>query len=488
MKAVSAIFCALAAAASVAASSDVHVLTKDNFDSIAEKPLSLIEFYAPWCGHCKSLAPEYEKAATELKASLPLAKVDCTEQTELCEKHDIKGYPTLKVFREGVPSEYKGQRKADGIVSYMKKQNLPPVSILTADKVEEFSTSDKVVLVGFFADKASSEFAEFEKVAKELREEFLFGAAVDKAAAEKFKVTAPALVLYKKFDEGKATFSGAFKHDEIAQFLRAESVPTMDEIGPENYAKYVESGIPLAYLFYSSEAERKSPGADIEAIAKEYKGKLNFVYIDAQKFGGHAKNLNVKEQWPAFAIQEPAQNVKYPFDQSKSLTKANVKSFVDEYLAGKLQPSLKSEAVPEKNDGPVKVIVGKNWDDVVLNKSADVLVEFYAPWCGHCKALAPTWEKLGEAVGSDKIVIAKMDATENDIAPGSGFTIEGFPTIKLFKAKTNEIVDYDGERSIDGFVSFLKKNAVHADEIKDVNAAEAEGTSDAHDHEGHEEL
>ncbi len=70
----------------------------------------------------KALAPEYEVAATELKSSsIKIAKVDCTVETEVCAEYDVKGYPTLKVFREGASSKYEGARTADSIVSYMKK-------------------------------------------------------------------------------------------------------------------------------------------------------------------------------------------------------------------------------------------------------------------------------------------------------------------------------------------------------------------------------
>lgn len=65
---------------------------------------------------------------------------------------------------------------------------------------------------------------------------------------------------------------------------------------------------------------------------------------------------------------------------------------------GKLSPYLKSEDVPADNSGPVKVAVAKNFDEVVTNNGKDTLIEFYAPWCGHCKKLVPIYDELGQKV------------------------------------------------------------------------------------------
>jgi protein disulfide-isomerase A1 len=108
--------CGLLTLASLASASDVHDLKTDTFkDFISEHDLVLAEFFAPWCGHCKNLAPEYEEAATALKEkNIPLAKVDCTAEADLCKEYGVDGYPTLKVFR-GLDNikPYPGARKAN---------------------------------------------------------------------------------------------------------------------------------------------------------------------------------------------------------------------------------------------------------------------------------------------------------------------------------------------------------------------------------------
>lgn len=77
-----------------------------------------MEFYAPWCGHCKSLAPEYKKAAETLEAAgIKLGAVDATAEKELGDKYEVKGFPTLFVFKDGVKTPYEGGRNHDAIVN-----------------------------------------------------------------------------------------------------------------------------------------------------------------------------------------------------------------------------------------------------------------------------------------------------------------------------------------------------------------------------------
>ncbi|KAL1800367.1 hypothetical protein ACET3X_000709 [Alternaria dauci] len=452
--------------AAVAAASDVKQLKTDNFKSfIEENDLVLAEFFAPWCGHCKALAPEYETAATTLKEKdIALVKVDCTEEADLCQEYGVEGYPTLKVFRglENI-SPYSGQRKADSLISYMTKQALPAVSEVTKDTLEEFKTADKVVLVAYFAadDRASNET--FTSVANGLRDNFLFGATNDAALAKAEGVKQPGLVLYKSFDDGKDVFTKTFDADAIREFAKVASTPLIGEVGPETYAGYMAAGIPLAYIFAETPEEREEFAKELKPLALKHKGEINFATIDAKSFGQHAGNLNLKVgTWPAFAIQRTEKNEKFPYDQEAKITEKEIGKFVDDFLAGKVEPSIKSEPIPESNDGPVTVIVAHTYNDIVIDNDKDVLVEFYAPWCGHCKALAPKYEELGQLYASDDlsklVTVAKVDATLNDVPD----EIQGFPTIKLFPAgKKDSPIDYSGSRTVADLAQFIQENGSH---------------------------
>ena len=193
----------------------------------------------------------------------------------------------------------------------MIKQSLPAVSILDKDTIKDFKTADKVVLIAYLDadDKESTEA--YTKAATNLRDNYLFGSTTSATLAKKEGVKAPAIVLYKAYDEPKTVYDGKLDSEEIEQFVKTVSVPLIGEVGPDTYAGYMSAGIPLAYLFVDSDESKAKLSTEIRPIAEKFKGKINFATIDAVAFGAHAGNLNLEVgKWPAFAIQETHKNVK----------------------------------------------------------------------------------------------------------------------------------------------------------------------------------
>jgi len=139
----------------------VSVLSRDTFAHfVMPKDVVLVEFYAPWCGHCKTLEPEYAAAAKELKKDgISLAKVDATKEGELAKEYFVQGFPTLILFRKGVKVEdYSGPRTSKEIVSYMRKQAdpdwKPPPSLvlpLTMDNFTKTAKAKDMMVVWFYA-------------------------------------------------------------------------------------------------------------------------------------------------------------------------------------------------------------------------------------------------------------------------------------------------------------------------------------------------
>ena len=161
-----------------------------------------------------------------------------------------------------------------------------------------------------------------------------------------------------------------------------------------------------------------------------------------------------KEHLPVLRIIMPADMKKFQHPGAVSeLTVESIGSYVQDVLDGKVKPFLKSEKPVDNTGKPVTVIVGENFEEIVKDTSKDVLVKYYAPWCGHCKALAPTWESLAKDVeGIEDLVIAKFDATANEVA---GLEIRGYPTLKFYPKDNKAGVDYDGERKLEDFQKWL---------------------------------
>ena len=456
-------------------SSDVLVFTDSDFEArIKNYEVLLIESYAPWCGHCKKLAPEYEKAATTLKKhDLYIAKVDCTAETKTCEKHGVSGYPTLKLFKGGAFSmDYNSERNADGIVKYMISKSGPTARELKTldDAVKYLDKTTDTVIFGAFDDAKSEGLEALKTAANALSEDFRFYYTSSSDVAEKYGNKNKLTIrfpkkLHSKFEDKVLIFDGSFTQNAVKTWIE-ENIMGLCGVRGSSTAKYFETK-PLIVAFYNVDYEKDPKGTN---YIRNRVMKVGKKLLDAgKKFKMAISNsLELSYELAEFGVDSPDNKKVYitarnekggKFKMDADFSMESFEQFLNDFLDGKLTPYLKSEAVPDNSDNDVKVVVAKNFDEIVNDPEKDVLIEFYAPWCGHCKSLAPKYEELAKKLKNEKsIVIAKMDATANDVP--AGYDVKGFPTLYFAprNGKKNPL-PYSGGREVDDFVNYLANQA-----------------------------
>ncbi|KDP23408.1 hypothetical protein JCGZ_23241 [Jatropha curcas] len=233
---------------------DVVVLTEDNFEKeVGQDRGALVEFYAPWCGHCKKLAPEYERLASSFKKtkSVLIGKVDCDEHTSICSKYGVAGYPAIKWFPKGSlePKKYEGARTAEELTEFVnfeggtnvKMAAIPSnVVVLTQRNFNQVVLDEtKDVLVEFYAPwcgHCKQLALTYENVATAFKlEEGVVIANLDadryRDLAEKYGVNSyPTLKFFPKSNKGGEDYGGGRDLDDFVTFIN-------DKCGTNRYGQ-----------------------------------------------------------------------------------------------------------------------------------------------------------------------------------------------------------------------------------------------------------
>ncbi|KAL6497253.1 Thioredoxin-like domain [Orobanche gracilis] len=449
----------------------VVTLDHSNFtEFVGKHKFIVVEFYAPWCGHCKKLAPEYEKAASILSTLDPpvvLAKVNANDDQNkvVANEFEIKGYPMLKILRYGgsVVQEYKGPRDTDGIVTYLKKQSGPASSeIKSPEDASSVIDDNKILVVGVFTDFLGEKYENFITLAERLRADYEFGHTLDAKLLPRgdSSVTGPLVRLFKPFDDLFVDFQ-EFDVDALVKFVEETSIPTVTlfNTDPKNHPfviKFFNNPNSKVMLFLNSTSDQFDAfKSKYHEVAQLFKGEgLSFLMGDTEASKSALQYFGLKEEQVPLIFIQTSDGGKY---LKQNIEPDQIASWVKDFKGGKVESYMKSEPIPEVNNEPVKVVVADSLQDVVFNSEKNVLLEFYAPWCGHCKKLAPILDEVALSFQNDAdVIIAKFDATANDI-PRDAFEVKGYPTL-YFRSSTGNMLQYDGGRSKQDIIDFIQKN------------------------------
>ncbi|EFA77013.1 protein disulfide isomerase [Heterostelium album PN500] len=434
---------------------NVISMNETNFNEvITGHYLVLVVFCMSWSGHCKNLKPHYSEASKSFATNNKVAfgKVDCIVENNLCQSNKVELLPTLILFRNGEPEPFElGDKTASGIIIALTSVLLPPITIIGTEKdLDRLKAFEKDVIVGFFDNDHDNHYATFKKLAFSMKKFIKFGAVINnKEFSAKHVKSIPSANIYTKFDDFPVVpFTGnSFEPEELTRFIQSSILPTLGEYS-DLISRNYPIDLPIAYLFVNTSEKETTETtiAEVTKIAAAHKGKIIFCSVNNPRY---AEYLGLSgSKFPALVIQNIAKQKKLLFPENKEFTQTAVSEFVQQ--------------VNSSQNQSVKIIVGNTFDQIVLDETKDVLVEFYAPWCPYIWSLKPTYEKLGDYMAKyPHIVIGKIDATANDVPPE--LDIRGFPTIKFFKANDKKNpVTFEGERDLATLVEFIKEHSIQA--------------------------
>ncbi|XVF30022.1 hypothetical protein REPUB_Repub16aG0021500 [Reevesia pubescens] len=278
-------------------------LDESNFDSaISTFDYILVDFYAPWCGHCKRLSPQLDEAApilAGLKEPIVIAKVNAEKFTRLASKHDVDAYPTLKFFMHGVSTEYYGPRKADLLVQYLKKFVAPDVSILSSDAAisdfVEAAGNFFPIYIGFGLNETviSNLAIKYKKkawfsVAKDFSDDAMVLYDFDKV---------PALVALHPSYKQQSIFYGPFEDEFLGDFIKQNLLPLVVPLNHETLKLLKDEKRKIVLTITVDEDEDQSQNLiKLLKAAASANRDLVFGYVGVKQWEDFADKFGANEK------------------------------------------------------------------------------------------------------------------------------------------------------------------------------------------------
>lgn len=456
-------------------------------DYIKNTSVVLVYFFGKGCGiSCKLFEIQYKKVALKVKNDEKpwiIADLNGTAFPDLEKRYNITGYPALKLFINDTIFNFEKDGTHTAVEEFLYRKTGPPYKELNME-ADIKSFKDSKGLRVLFIGQGKEALGIYREVAKENNEYYFYQASEKDSKSIFPDAVEGQIVLLKDYDEMMLIYKEEITKEKINKFLDDNEMPLLNDFSDKVVdlisRYYTKKGVILFRSDTDPQASKLEE--ELHKVAKEMKGQ-EFVFIKTdikEGFGKRVGDFFVLDEslLPTVVIvQETDRTLMY--NHTGEIKAEAIKIFIEEFRKGKIPRYVMSEQIPVGNFGPFYKVVGKNFNQEVLENDLDVVVEFTASWCGNCKKVDTILKSLAEAlVENKKIKFCEIEMTKNELPD---ITVKGYPHIKLFPGlnKTN-VASLSGDRSQEQIVAFLKGNCSYPLEVPEVKPIEevAKGKED----------
>jgi protein disulfide isomerase len=459
----------LAPALAAAKTPEEHVLelTDDTIDAVLrQNPVVFVMFHAPWCARSKAVLPLFAVSAMS-ETSVVWGRLDVTTQKKAALKFEITALPTLRLFRNGKSyADYDGGRSSIEITKYATAMRHAAVRAFPSKAMyDDFLGSSQdpfVICVDTVSSPACATFDEAADRSRGRHVQFIALARpelVDECGLAPYRGS---ILLVRREEPRFVVITKTKTVEEMLAEIQAQALPLVGALDANSYRDYAGVRLPMLYVFVSdsgiSKAADKAALNAVRQVAGQFRGRLSFVHVDASKYAGLPHRIGLSgDKFPAIAIDHAGTS--YTMPAATEITAPAVQAFVEGFLAGRATRTVRSERAPAQGhtvDG-LTTVVGSTFGQVVGSAEHDVFIQFYAPWCGFCKEMAPALGEVAKKLENEDVVIARFDATSNDFDKAR-FPLSGYPTLFFVKKGEPQTPpeEYTGGRTTEEMLAYLR--------------------------------